>query len=127
MLLSSLCLQTAVLHGRRLQSNREVLLRQDDQLASAAHAMSAALSGSYHCLLTVPSSQWERGELPSDCPSGLDPTRLPQELKQEHSVELSSWMPVEGGGLLRLQLASSGREKEWSLQLHAGGLREVHS
>lgn len=127
LLLSSLSVQAAVLHSRRLQLHQAQRHQQDDQLSSAAHHLGADLQGPYRCLLSSPSVQWRAGLRPAGCPSELDPQRWLERLEHQHAMELSSWQPLDDegqSGRLQLQRAGGGGRRTWHWQAGVG-LREV--
>lgn len=115
--LSSLSLQLAVLHSRKLQQAATANVRAEDALASAAHQLAAALQGPYRCLRPWPSSSWRAGALSLACPLGLDPGPLLAPNQQEQVVRLSSWQPTADGGLLELQLGDAGPLRRYMLTL----------
>jgi hypothetical protein len=126
LLLSSLSLQLAVLHSRRLQVAAGERQRGEDALVSAAHHLAVALNGTYGCLRPLPSSLWHTGALPLDCPQGLDPAPLLQITEAGQTVHLSSWQPNGDGGQLLLQLGDGGLQRRFALTLTpVAGLREV--
>ena len=127
LLLSSLSLQTAVLHSRRLHLLQAARQEQDDRLASAAHGMAAALSGRYRCLTPYSSEQWAAVAATTLCPAGLDPTALAGHSTAGHGVQLTQWRPgADGSGELHLQLGSQGPTSRWRLELAPTlALREV--
>jgi hypothetical protein len=117
LLLSSLSLQLAVLHSRRLQQAAAATVQSDDALLSAAHQLTAALQGPYRCLRAWPSAAWRAGALPLECPPGLDLAPLLEPRQQEQTVRLSSWQPSADGGLLELQLGDTGPLRRYALTL----------
>ena len=128
MLLSSLSLSAMALQARQLQAAGRSRSQSEDQLASAAHQLAAALQGPYRCLLTQPSSAWLTSPLPSDCPAGLNPQALQRITVAGSSVLLRGWTPngSGSGGVLWLQAGESGPEHRYALTLQpAQGLQEV--
>ena len=112
--LSSLSLQAAVLHSRRLHHLEQERVVQRDQLASAAHVWADWLSGTGRCLRSIPSLHWSQS-LPVDCPAELKGLDLPLLQLGGRSVQLLSWNPEQGSGTLTLQLAGSGFEERFAL------------
>lgn len=129
LVLSSLSVQAAMLHSRRLLLQQSQRQQQDDQLASAAHQIGADLLGPYDCLLKTHSALWRVGFLPANCPSDFKPDSWMDSLAQTYGVHLRVWEPVRtdgAGGLLRLQLGENGPQRTWRWSQQAGhGLREV--
>ncbi len=117
LLLSSLSMQTAALHGRHVLAADFSRARSEDLLASSAQRVVTDLQGPYRCLLALPSSSWQPGALPADCPAGLDPGQLQITELWGQQVLLSSWQPSASGGELRLQLAASGLQRRYALTL----------
>jgi hypothetical protein len=117
LLLSSLSMQTAALHGRHVLAADLSRARSEDLLASSAQRLVTDLQGPYRCLLPLPSSSWQPGALPADCPAGLDPHQLQATELWGHQVLLSSWQPSASGGELRLQLGTSGLQRRYALTL----------
>lgn len=108
LLLSSLSLQSLVLHTRQVQAAEQVRLRDEDQLASAAQQWAAQLTGPFACLAPVASVDWQIQPLPPECPEDLELGALQQVQVDGVTVQLVSWQPKAEGGLLRLQLARPG-------------------
>jgi hypothetical protein len=126
LLLSSLSLQLAVLHSRRLQATAGERQRQEDALVSAAHQLALALTGPYSCLRSLPSSAWQTGPWPAGCPLGLNAQRLLESEQGGQVVHLHDWQPTTDGGQMVLQLGESGPQRRFALTLvPVGGLREV--
>mgnify|MGYP003342006177 CR=1 FL=1 len=100
LLLSSLSLQTVMLHGRTVQAAERARLQAEDQLASAAQQLAA---------------HWQAGRDPE--------AALPLTLAGQ-SIELRRWQPDgQGGGALRLAVAGSGLQR--SFLLGGAGVREL--
>jgi hypothetical protein len=59
LLLSSLSMQTAALHGRHVLAADLSRARSEDLLASSAQRVVTDLQGPYRCLLALPSSSWQ--------------------------------------------------------------------
>lgn len=127
LLLSSLSLQMAVLHSRRIQATAGDRQQVDDALVSAAHELAAALTGPYSCLRPLPSSSWQVVAVaPAGCPLGLDAQRLLQSVQGGQVVRLQGWQPTPEGGLMVLQVGQTGPQRRFALTLvPVGGLREV--
>lgn len=100
LLLSSLSLQTVMLHGRTVQAAERARLQAEDQLASAAQQLAAA---------------WQAGRDPA--------MELPLSIAGQ-SVELVHWQPDgAGGAALRLALAGGGLQRGFLLD--GAGIREL--
>ncbi|MFM8258973.1 MAG: hypothetical protein ACKN83_03990 [Vulcanococcus sp.] len=127
LLLSSLSLQMAVLHSRRIQATAGDRQQVDDALVSAAHQLAAALTGPYNCLRPLPLSSWQVGAVaPAGCPLGLDAQRLLQSVQGGQVVRLQGWQPTPEGGQMVLQVGQSGPQRRFALTLvPVGALREV--
>jgi len=109
--LSSLSLQAAVLHGRRLQRLEQQGVQQRDQLASSAQLWADWFSAEGRCQRPLPPSQW--AEVCSvEGPSFDDSVAL-----------LQSWSPSAEGGTLALQLRDS--ETQGRFALGPFGVREL--
>ena len=111
---SSLSLQAAVLHSRRLHHLEQERVAQLDQLASAAQVWADWLSGTRRCLRSIPSLHWSQS-LPLDCPAELKGIDLRSIHLGGQSIRLLSWNPEQGHGTLTLQLADSGVEARFAL------------
>jgi hypothetical protein len=111
LLLSSLSVQTAVLHGHQLTAAELKQRQQDDALDSAAQQVAARLSGSYACLLPLDSAGWEP-PVPG-CPAALDPAPLRQGTVGGVGYRLVSWLPAAGE--LRLELLQAGGARRYAL------------
>ena len=114
LLLSSLSLQSLVLHTRQVQAAERTRLQAEDRLASAAQRLAAELQGRFACLRPVPLAEWQAGALPVDCPLDLDPQALHRFTIDGQEVELLSWTPQPEGGDLQLQLAGGGLRRRYS-------------
>jgi len=101
--LSSLSLQAAVLHARRLQHLEQQGVQQRDQLASAAQAWADWFSGPGHCQRGLPASQWANA-----CAADLP-------VFDHEGVQLQAWSPSDGGGTLALHLRDSGADARFAL------------
>ena len=123
LLLSSLSVQSLVLHSRQVQAAERVRLQAEDRLASAAQRLAAELQGRFACLQSIPLAEWQAGSLPGACPADLDPQVLQQVTIDGQAVELVSWIPQPEGGALQLQLAGGGpRRRYW---LTGSGVKEL--
>lgn len=109
--LSSLSLQAAVLHGRRLAHLEQQGLQQRDQLASAAQLWADWFSGPGQCQRGFPASQW-----PQACPAEVPSF-------ENQGVQLQTWSPSDGGGTLALRLVDSGARARFALGPF--GIREL--
>ena len=115
LLLSSLSVQSLVLHTRQVQAAQRTRLQAEDRLASGAQRLAADLQGRFACLEPVPLAAWQAGALPVDCPEGLDSTALQRFTIDGQVVELLSWTPQPEGGELQLQLAGGGLRRRYVL------------
>jgi hypothetical protein len=104
MLLSSLSIQSLVLHTRQVQAAERVRLQAEDRLASASQQWAARLQGPFACLSPVASADWQ--------------TQIAGE-----TVKLLSWEPSTTGGVLRLQLSPNGLQRRYGLS--RAGIREL--
>jgi len=123
LLLSSLSIQSLVLHTRQVQAAERVRLQAEDRLASASQQWAARLEGPFACLLPVASADWQTQPLPADCPPDLDPKALQQLEIAGETVQLLSWQPNTEGGVLRLQLSPNGLQRRYGLS--RTGIREL--
>lgn len=123
LLLSSLSLQSAVLHGRQQQALDLNRTAADDRLGSAAQAVARELRGRYACLQSFPLPRWSEATGLGGCPDGVDPSELERLVVDGAQVQLESWEPQADGGELRLRLAGTERERRFGLS--ASGLREL--
>ena len=123
LLLSSLSMQSLVLHTRQVQAAERVRLHGEDRLASAAQFLAAQLQGPFACLRPVAAADWQNQALLSACPPGLDPQALRQVELAGEPVKLVSWNPEGQGGLLQLQLKNSGLQRRYGLS--SAGIREL--
>ncbi|APD47555.1 hypothetical protein KQ302_03990 [Synechococcus sp. CS-602] len=92
LLLSSLSLQTAALHGHRQMAGQWRQRQASDALASAAQQVAAQLHGPYRCLLQVPSSQWP----PAGCGAGASLAGLREGEVGSSRYRLVEWWPAPG-------------------------------
>ena len=124
LLLSSLSLQTLVLHTHRVQAAERSRLQAEDRLASAAQRLAADLQGRLACLKTVPLADWRLQVLRQVCPVELDPDALQRLWIDGQQVQVAGWLPQpEGGGLLQLQLSEGGLARRF--WLGTSGVREL--
>ncbi len=113
LLLTSLSVQTAALHGNHLAAAELEQRQRQDALDSAAQRVAAQLSGDHACLLPVASAAWIQ-PVPG-CPSDLDPAPLLTGQVSGENYRLLEWRPpaetVAGAGregTLRLELDGTG-------------------
>jgi hypothetical protein len=123
LLLSSLSMQSLVLHTRQVQAAERVRLQGEDRLASAAQFLAAQLQGPFACLRPVAAADWQNQALLSACPPGLDSQLLRQVELAGEAVQLKSWDPEAQGGVLQLQLRNSGLQRRY--RLSSAGVREL--
>ena len=123
LLLSSLSLQSVVLHTRQLQAAERIRLQAEDRLGSAAQRVAAALQGRFSCLQNVPFTEWRSAPLPAQCPVDLDPTELEQISIDGHPVQVAGWWPQADGGALQLQLPDGGLQRRFWLD--RSGVKEL--
>ena len=108
LLLSSLSLQSLVLHTRQVQAAERNRLQAEDRLASAAMRLAADFQARLACLKPLPLDQWRAQALPATCPSGLDPEAAQRLWIDGEQVQLAGWSPQLEGGSLQLQMADGG-------------------
>ena len=89
MLLSSLSLQTLVMHGRQRSRQLFTTAEQADARQSVAMDFLQRASAANRCLLAVPSAQWGNSGL---CPRA-DPQHLQAGLSDALAWQLSRWEP----------------------------------
>jgi hypothetical protein len=123
LLLSSLSIQSLLLHTRQVQAAERVRLQAEDRLASASQQWAARLEGPFACLLPVASTAWQTQPLPPACPPDLDLQALQQIEIAGETVKLLSWEPSDEGGVLRLQLSPNGLQRRYGLS--GAGIREL--
>ena len=124
LLLSSLSIQSMVLHTRQVQAAARTRLVAEDHLASAAQQLAARLQGPFSCLQPVASADWLGQPWPPTCPPELDLQLLNQIPVEGDVVQLLSWSPqAEGGGVMRLRLGEQGLQRRYALS--AAGLQEL--
>jgi hypothetical protein len=123
LLLSSLSIQSLLLHTRQVQAAERVRLQAEDRLASASQQWAARLKGPFACLLPVASTAWQTQPLPPACPPDLDPQALQQLEIAAETVQLLSWEPSPDGGELRLQVSPNGLQRRY--RLSRAGIREL--
>jgi hypothetical protein len=102
LLLSSLSVQTAALHGTHLQASELRQRLADDALASAAQQVAAQFNGPYRCLLPTASSAWPA----TGCGPGASLAALTSAQLGASRYRLVSWQPATG----ELRLALEGEE-----------------
>lgn len=124
LLLSSLSLQSLVLHTRQVQAAERVRLQVEDRLASGAQRLAADFQGRLSCLMAVPLGDWHRQALREPCPAGLDPDALQRLWIDGQELQLAGWTPqAEGGGVLQLQLPGGGLKRRYWLS--PAGVKEL--
>jgi len=101
--LSSLSLQTAVLHGRHQAHLEQQGLQQRDALASAAQIWAAWFMGPGHCQRAFALAQWDAA-----CTTDLPAVDV-------KGVYLQAWSPSDSGGTLVLRLSDSGAQARFAL------------
>ena len=102
LLLSSLSVQTAALHGTHLHAAELRQRQADDALASAAQQVAAQFNGPYRCLLSTASAAWPTtGRGPGAGLATLTNAQL-----GGSRYRLLSWQPATGE--LRLALEGGG-------------------
>ncbi|WP_457767754.1 hypothetical protein [Cyanobium sp. ULC084] len=102
LLLSSLSVQTAALHGSQLLAAELRQRQADDALASAAQQVAAQFNGPYGCLLATASATWPA----TGCGPGAGLAPLLEAPVGSARYRLLSWQPVAGE--LRLALEAGG-------------------
>ena len=102
LLLSSLSVQTAALHGTHLHAAELRQRQADDALASAAQQVAAQFNGPYRCLLPTASSAWPA----TGCGPGAGLAPLTSARLGGSRYRLLSWQPATGQ--LRLALVGEG-------------------
>lgn len=123
LLLSSLSIQSLVLHSRQVQAAERSRLLAEDHLASAAQQLASRLLGPFACLQPVASADWLRQPWPPACPPELDIQQLHNIPVEGEVVQLLSWSPLaEGGGVMSLRLGDQGLQRRYGLS--AAGLQE---
>lgn len=123
LLLSSLSLQSLVLHTRQVQAAERMRLQAEDRLASGAQRIAADFQGRLACLKAVPLAEWRLQALREPCPSGLDPDALQRLWIDGQPLQLVGWMPQPGGGALQLQLPDGGLKRRY--WLGTAGVKEL--
>ena len=124
LLLSSLSLQTLVLHTRQVQAAERTRLQAEDRLASGAQRLAADFQGRLACLKAVPLADWRLQALREPCPAGLDPDALQRLWIDGQELQLAGWTPQpEGGGTLQLQLPDGGLARRY--WLGPAGVKEL--
>ena len=124
LLLSSLSLQTMVLHTRQVQAAERTRLQAEDRLASGAQRLAADFQGRLACLKAVPLADWRLQALREPCPAGLDPDALQRLWIDGQELQLAGWTPQpEGEGALQLQLPEGGLARRY--WLGPAGVKEL--
>jgi hypothetical protein len=124
LLLSSLSLQSMVLHARQVQVAERTRLQAEDRLASGAYRLAADFKGRLACLEAVPLPDWRLEVLREPCPSGLDPDALQQLWIDGQPLQLAGWTPKpDGGGMLQLQFPDGGLSRRY--WLGTAGVKEL--
>lgn len=90
-LLGSLSVQSAVLHNRKMQADRQGLRQQEDALASAVQQLVGRLNRLYPCLLALPLEQWSLPGALCPAPFPLEPLIEGQEARGHW--RLLAWQP----------------------------------
>ncbi len=123
LLLSSLSMQSLVLHTHQVQAAERTRLQAEDRLASAAQRLAADLQGRFACLQALPLADWRQELLPASCPAKLDAEQLKRQWIEGQEVQLAGWEPQEGGGSFQLQLAGGGFTRRYWLS--GSGVKEL--
>jgi len=124
LLLSSLSLQSLVLHTRQVQAAERTRLQAEDRLASGAQRLAADFQGRLACLQAVPLAEWRLQALREPCPAGLDPDGLQRLWIDGQPLQLAAWTPEpDGGGVLQLQLPDGGMARRY--WLGTAGVKEL--
>jgi hypothetical protein len=123
LLLSSLSMQSMVLHTRQVQAAERVRLQAEDQLASAAQWWATQLQGPFSCLRPLASANWQTQPRPAECPPDLDLKVLQHVELAGETVQLVSWQPSAEGGVLQLQLDQGGLQRRYGFS--RAGIREL--
>lgn len=124
LLLSSLSIQSMVLHTRQVQAAERSRLAAEDQLASAAQQLASRLQGPFACLQPVASADWQSSPLTLACPPELDLAPMQSIPVEGDVVQLLSWSPqADGGGVMQLRLGAHGLQRRYGLS--AAGLQEL--
>ena len=124
LLLSSLSLQTLVLHSRQVQVAERTRIRAEDRLASGAQRLAGDFQGRLACLKAVPLADWPSQAVTQPCPAGLDPGALQRLSIDGQGLNLVNWAPQpEGGGVAELQLPDGGLARRY--WLGSAGVKEL--
>lgn len=124
LLLSSLSLQSLVLHTRQVQAAERTRLQAEDRLASGAQRLAADFQGRLACLKAVPLADWRLQALREPCPAGLNPKGLQRLWINGQELQLAAWTPQPGGeGSLQLQLPGGGLARRY--WLGTSGVQEL--
>ena len=113
LLLSSLSLQTLVLHARQRSSQALATAQARDAERSVTMAFQQLAAGAHACLLALPSSEWDRSE---HCP-GVNPALLQFGHAADRDWQLLDWQPQGArAGTLKL-LWSDASQSRLDLEL----------
>ena len=113
LLLSSLLLQTLVLHVRQRSRQALATAQARDAEQSVAMAFQQLAAGAHACLLALPFAEWESSER---CP-GVNPALLQSGRVADRDWQLLDWQP-KGTRAGTLQLYwSDGRPSRLDLEL----------
>ena len=123
LLLSSLSMQSLVLHTHQVQAAQRTRLHAEDRLASAAQRLAADLQGRFACLQTLPLADWSQELITVSCPPDLDANQLKRQWLEGQEVQLTAWEPQEGGGSFQLQLAGGDFSRRYWLS--GSGVKEL--
>ena len=124
LLLSSLSLQSMLLHTRQVQAAERRRLQAEDLLASAAQRLAADFQGQLACLKAVPLAEWPVQAQREPCPPGLNPDAFEQLRIHGQPVKLASWTPQsDGAGQLQLQIPDDGLTRRY--WLGSTGVKEL--
>jgi hypothetical protein len=118
LLLTSLSVQTAALHGNHLAAAELEQRQQEDALDSAAEQVAAQLNGAYACLLPVALADWVKPV--TGCPPVLDPAEVAVGQVGKSAYRVVGWTPGLVGvaarpGELRLVLSDAGSQRLYAL------------
>jgi len=108
LLLSSLSVQTAALHGTHLLAAELRQRQADDALASAAQQVAAQFNGPYRCLLATDSAHWPA----AGCGAGAGLAPLLGAAVGSSRYRLMSWQPASSELRLALDAAGSASRQQ---------------
>lgn len=124
LLLSSLSLQSLMLHSRQVHAAERTRLQAEDRLASGAQRLAAEFQGRLACLKAVPLEDWRLQAVREPCPAGLNPDALHELWIDGQPLQLAGWTPYpDGAGALQLQLPDGGLMRRY--WLGAAGVKEL--